>query len=71
MEVESVVKRSQEPEDVNPAPRKKIKTSDLPLTSQQRSTIDNLAHLIKKKGIFDTLRKKAYSDFESTVCITF
>ena len=68
MEIDYPLKRaSPEVEDVILPTRKKIKTSDLPLNAQQRNTIDNLVHLIKKKGIFDTLRKKAYSGFDDSV----
>lgn len=31
-------------------PRKRFKTSELPLTSTQRATIDSLLHTVKKKG---------------------
>ncbi|KAL8645383.1 MAG: hypothetical protein Q9226_007332 [Calogaya cf. arnoldii] len=44
-------------------PRKRFKTSELPLSATQRSTIDELLHTIKKKGEYDTLRKKVWSDF--------
>ncbi|CAO1599556.1 hypothetical protein XANCAGTX0491_003278 [Xanthoria calcicola] len=44
-------------------PRKRFKTSDLPLSANQRSTIDELLHTIKKKGEYDTLRKKVWSNF--------
>ncbi|KAL8833339.1 MAG: hypothetical protein Q9170_004328 [Blastenia crenularia] len=44
-------------------PRKRFKTSELPLNATQRSTIDSLLHTIKKKGEFDALRKKVWSQF--------
>ncbi|KAL8951432.1 MAG: hypothetical protein Q9222_002593 [Ikaeria aurantiellina] len=44
-------------------PRKRFKTSELPLNATQRSTIDGLLHTIKKKGEYDTLRKKVWSEF--------
>lgn len=47
--------------------RKRLKASDLPLTSAQRSSIDNLLHTIKKKGAFDALRKKVWSQFDESV----
>ncbi|KAI4163430.1 MAG: hypothetical protein LQ342_002937 [Letrouitia transgressa] len=43
--------------------RKKFKTSELPLTASQRSTIEGLQHVIKKKGVWDTLRKRVWSEF--------
>ena len=48
-------------------PRKKFKTSDLPLNSTQRSTIDSLLHTIKKKGEYDALRKTIWSEYAETV----
>jgi hypothetical protein len=51
---------------VEPA-RKKLKTSDLPLTSTTRSAIENLAHTFKKKGGYDALRKQVWEKFEATV----
>ncbi|KAI4132637.1 MAG: hypothetical protein LQ338_000577 [Usnochroma carphineum] len=47
-------------------PRKRFKTSELPLNANQRSTIDGLLHTIKKKGHWDTLRKKVWSEFENS-----
>ncbi|KAI4173896.1 MAG: hypothetical protein LQ343_002664 [Gyalolechia ehrenbergii] len=47
--------------------RKRFKTSDLPLNATQRSTIDNLLHTIKKKGEYDILRKKVWSQFVDSV----
>lgn len=48
-------------------PRKKLKTSELPLSSAQRSTIDTLLHTIKKKGVYDTLRKQVWSEYTDSV----
>ncbi|OBT69523.1 hypothetical protein VE03_01217 [Pseudogymnoascus sp. 23342-1-I1] len=50
-------------------PRKKIKTSELPLSSATRSAIESLSHTFKKKGNYDALRKQVWetlqtSDFE-------
>lgn len=45
--------------------RKKLKSSDLPLTQHQHSTIDSLLHSFKKGGQFDAIRKKVFSQFES------
>lgn len=49
------------------APRKKVKTSELPLSSAQRSTIDTLHHTIKKKGVYDALRKNVWSEYTESV----
>lgn len=48
-------------------PRKKLKTSDLPLSAVQRSTIDTLHHTIKKKGVYDALRKQVWSEYVDSV----
>jgi hypothetical protein len=52
-------------------PRKKFKTSDLPLNSIQRSTIDSLLHTIKKKGEYDALRKKVWSQYAESVSVEY
>ena len=51
-------------------PRKRFKTSELPINATQRSTIDGLLHTIKKKGEYDLLRKKVWSEFEKSVRLT-
>lgn len=51
----------------SPVARKKFKTSDLPLTQLQRSSIDGLLHTFKKKGEFDFLRKRVYAQFDEGV----
>ena len=56
-------------EDVVLSTRPRFRASDLPLSSAQRSSIDNLLHTIKKKGEFDTLRKQTWSDFVESVSI--
>lgn len=48
-------------------PKKKLKTSDLPLSSATRSAIEGLAHTFKKKGGYDTLRKQVWEKFEASV----
>ena len=50
-------------------PRKRFKPSELPLSATQRSTIDDLLHTIKKKGEYDALRKKVWSEFVESVSI--
>lgn len=47
--------------------RKKLKTSDLPLTSAQRGAVEGLAHTFKKKGGYDSLRKSVWEDLEKSV----
>tara|TARA_R110002060_G_scaffold14266_4_gene20007 strand:+ start:417 stop:653 length:237 start_codon:yes stop_codon:yes gene_type:complete len=47
--------------------RKKLKTSDIPLSSATRLSIDELAHKFKKKGGYDSLRKQVWEDLEKTV----
>lgn len=49
-------------DEVSPT-RKRFKTSELPLNSTQRSSIDGLLHTIKKKGEYDALRKQVWSQF--------
>ena len=51
-------------ESAGPPPRKRFKTSDLPLNAAQRSSIDSLLHTIKKKGAFDSIRKKVWSMYD-------
>lgn len=51
---------------VEPA-RKKLKTSDLPLSSATRSAIEGLAHTFKKKGGYDALRKQVWEKFADSV----
>lgn len=51
------------------APRKRFKTSELPLNSTQRSSIDGLLHTIKKKGEYDALRKQVWSQFAESVSV--
>lgn len=56
-------------EDPEILPRKRFKTSELPLNATQKSTIDGLLHTIKKKGEYDSLRKNVWSQFEESVCL--
>ena len=51
-------------------PRKRFKTSELPINATQKSTIDGLLHTIKKKGEYDSLRKTVWSQFEESVCLS-
>ncbi|KAI9051340.1 hypothetical protein LZ554_004387 [Drepanopeziza brunnea f. sp. 'monogermtubi'] len=46
--------------------RKKLKTSDIPLSSATRQSIDDLAHKFKKKGGYDSLRKQVWEDLEKS-----
>ena len=54
-------------ESISEPPRKKFKTSELPLNSSQRGVIDGLLHTLKKKGEFDSVRKQVWSRFEAGV----
>ena len=56
-------------EDPELPPRKRFKTSELPINATQKSTIDGLLNTIKKKGEYDLLRKKVWSQFEESVCL--
>lgn len=47
--------------------KKKLKASDLPLSSATRSAIEGLAHTFKKKGGYDALRKQVWEKFEASV----
>jgi hypothetical protein len=47
--------------------RKKLKTSDLPLSSATRATIESLSHTFKKKGGYDTLRNNIWTELEESV----
>ncbi|OWP06209.1 hypothetical protein B2J93_4330 [Marssonina coronariae] len=46
--------------------RKKLKTSDIPLSSATRQSIDELAYKFKKKGGYDSLRKQVWEDLEKS-----
>ena len=58
-------------EDTDLPPRKRFKTSELPINATQKSTIDGLLHTIKKKGEYDSLRKTVWSQFEESVCFKY
>ena len=47
--------------------RKKFKTEELPLSTSQRTAIDNLLYSFKKKGGFDSVRKLIWSEFNDGV----
>jgi hypothetical protein len=51
--------------------RKKVKVSDLPITSAQRQAVDGLLHTFKKNGEFDKLRKDVYNQFAQSVSFLF
>lgn len=53
-----------------PPPRKKVKTSELPLASATRAAIEGLAHTYKKKGTYDELKTKIWQDLENGVRIS-
>ena len=62
---------TQSSEEYSCIPQRRFKTSELPLTPLQRSTIDGLLNTIKKKGDYDTLRKKVWSQYAESVCASF
>ena len=70
MSTEMAVASKQPMDDPIPPQRKKIKTSDLPLNAAQRSSIESLLHTIKKKGEFDSLRKRVWSQYAESVSPT-
>jgi hypothetical protein len=47
--------------------RKKLKASELPLSSVTRGAIEDLAHKFKKKGNYDSLRKQVWKEFKGSV----
>ncbi|KAJ5620648.1 hypothetical protein N7510_004632, partial [Penicillium lagena] len=49
--------------DIDSVKRKKFKADDLPLTGAQHAAIDKLLHSFKKKGGFDSVRKKIWAEF--------
>ncbi|KAA8651895.1 BOD1/SHG1 domain-containing protein [Aspergillus tanneri] len=50
--------------DLDSLQRKKFKAEELPLSAGQHAAIDHLLHAFKKKGGFDTVRKKLWAEFE-------
>lgn len=44
----------------------RFKLAELPLSRDQRVVIDNLSYAFKKKGGFDSLRKKIWAEFTSS-----
>lgn len=58
---------SDEDENTGFGIRKKLKLSDLPLSSSKRADVEALVQKMKKKGYFDVLRKQGYSKFDSGV----
>jgi hypothetical protein len=50
--------------------RKKIKTTDLALSSATRATIDGLTHTFKRNGGYDSVRKRVWDDLENSVCFS-
>ena len=52
-------------------PRKKYRVTELPLSATQRAAIDGLVHTIKKKGIYDTVRRQIWSQYNESVSVSF
>ncbi|KAM5504731.1 hypothetical protein McanMca71_003483 [Microsporum canis] len=46
--------------------RKKFKLSELPISTAQRTAIDNLLYSFKKKGGFDAVRKEVWAKFNDS-----
>jgi len=65
----SAVSLAKDAQSINGPPRKKLKTSDLPLASATRAAIEGLAHSFKKKGGYDSLRKQAWEELEGSVSL--
>lgn len=55
--------------DIESLQRKKFKTEELPLSPTQHRTIEDLLHAFKKRGGFDTTRKKLWTEFDEGVCL--
>lgn len=55
--------------DLDSLQRKKFKTDELPLSAAQHSAIEHLLHAFKKRGGFDSIRKKIWSEFHDGVFI--
>ncbi|KAJ5097296.1 hypothetical protein N7456_008017 [Penicillium angulare] len=49
--------------DIETLKSKRFKAEDLPLSAAQHSAIDKLLHSFKKKGGFDSIRKKIWAEF--------
>ncbi|KAJ5832162.1 hypothetical protein N7474_000473 [Penicillium riverlandense] len=49
--------------DIDSVKHKKFKADDLPLSGAQQAAIDKLLHSFKKKGGFDSVRKKIWAEF--------
>lgn len=60
-----------EPVDMESVQRKKFKTSELPLSATQHAAIDNLLFSFKKKGGFDSVRKKVWAEYNEDVSPTY
>ena len=55
--------------DIESVQRKKFKPSELPISAAQRASIDNLLYSFKKKGCFDSVRKKIWAEFNESVSL--
>lgn len=60
-----------DPIDMESIQRKKFKTSELPLSAAQHAAIDNLLFSFKKKGGFDSVRKKVWAEFNEDVGLSY
>lgn len=57
--------------DLESLKRKKFKTEDLPLSAAQHAAIETLLHSFRKKGGFDSVRKKIWAEFNDGVSTRF
>jgi hypothetical protein len=67
MEDVQVENKKRAPVDIDCVKRKKFKADDLPLSGAQHAAIDKLLHSFKKKGGFDSVRKKIWAEFNEGV----
>ena len=49
--------------------RKDLKLAHLPLSQDQRSVVNNLLNIFKKKGEYDVLRRAVYAKFDESVSL--
>lgn len=54
-------------DDEEPEIPKRFKTSELPLSVEQKATIDGLVQMVKKTGIYDKLRREIWEAYMKSV----
>lgn len=55
--------------DIESLQHKKYKTSELPISPEQQTSMQNMLVAFKKKGAFDSYRKKIWQDFHDMVSL--